>query len=194
MEFISINWLSHVAECVLRSSCCHQMLAKAPSLYAMQVLAVHRLEHLTSKAACLAAVQSSQHDISVEVVVFTANMRHVSQRQVSMLRQMIDDVGSVEPDVSKKWILLLHFMPGAALADSYPALFLYGWNFWYLDSCTGGVSQHEMLPVPLWTRTAAAVLHGHVVSTEQLLGNSTDLTYACLADVVAVALVFSDVE
>jgi hypothetical protein len=56
------------------------------------------------------------------------------------------------------------------------------------------VSQHEMLPVPLWTSTAAAVLHGHVVSTEQLLGNSTDLTYACLADVVAVALVFSDVE
>ncbi|DBB04141.1 TPA: hypothetical protein ACH3X1_013190 [Trebouxia sp. C0004] len=139
-----------------------------------EVLVVHRLEHLTSKAACLAAVQNSHvlHDVSVEVVIFTANMRHVSQRQVSMLRQMIDDVGSAEPDVSKKWILLLHFMPGAALADSYPALFLYGWNFWYLDSCTGGVSQHEMLPVPLWTSTAAAVLHGHAVSTQQLSGEA----------------------
>ena len=151
----------------------------------MQALVVHRLEHLTSKAACLAAVQSSHSDITVEVTVFTANMRHVSQRQVSMLRQMIDDAGSGASDVSKKWVLLLHFMPGAALADSYPALFLYGWNFGYLDSCTGQVSQHEMLHMPSWTATAAAVFHGHTVPTEQLLG---DIAGPCVCAVVLSAV------
>ena len=147
----------------------------------MQALVVHKLEHLTSKAACLAAVHSSHSDITVEVAVFTANMRHVSQRQVSMLRQMIDDAGSGPSDVSKKWVLLLHFMPGAALADSYPALFLYGWNFWYLDSCTGQVSQHEMLHMPSWTATAAAVFHGHDVSMNQLLG---DIAGQCVLSAV----------
>ena len=53
----------------------------------MQTLVVHRLENLTSKAACSAAVQSSQSDISIEVTIFTANMRHVTQRQVSTAEQ-----------------------------------------------------------------------------------------------------------
>ena len=139
-----------------------------------QALIVHRLEHLTSKAACAAAVQSSQSDISIEVTVFTANMRYVSQRQVSMLRQMIDEASAAdtgnEPQQSKKWVLLLHFLPGAALKDSYPALFLYDWNFWYLDSCTGGVSQQEMLHMPSWAAAAAAALRGQPVAPQQLLG------------------------
>ena len=139
----------------------------------MQALVVHRLEHLTSKAACLSAVEDVQSDISIEVVIFTANMRHVTQRQISMLRQMIDDAGNRTADASKKWVLLLHFMPGAALNDSYPALFLYGWSFWYLDSCTGGVSQHEMLHLQSWAAAAASVFRGHPVAPQQLIGEDS---------------------
>ncbi len=132
---------------------------------------VHKLEHLTSKAACLAAVESVQTDISIEVAVFTADMRHVSQRQVSMLRLMIDDAtNAASTDATKKWVLLLHFMPGAALYDSYPALFLYGWNFWYLDSCTGGMSQHEMLRTESWTAAAAPVFQKNDIAVHHLLG------------------------
>ena len=137
---------------------------------------MHRLEHLTSKAACLAAVESVQSDISLEVAVFTANMRYVSQRQISMLRHMIDDAphtaGSSQSDVPKKWLLLLHFMPGAAVGDAYPALFLYGWNFWFLDSCTGGTAQQEMLHMPSWAAAATAVFNGRAFAPRQLLGEA----------------------
>ena len=137
-----------------------------------QALVVHRIEHLTSKAACLEAVGDAQHDISIDVAVFTANMRHVTQRQISMLRQMIDDAqaGAAQEDNSMKWILLLHSNPGGGMHDSYPALFLYGWDFWYLDSCAGGVSQHEMLNMPAWAATATAAFRGQPIAAEQLLG------------------------
>ena len=87
-----------------------------------QALVVHRIEHSTSKAACLEAVGDAQHDISIDVAVFTANMRHVTQRQISMLRQMIDDAqaGAAQEDNSMKWILLLHSNPGGGMHDSYP--------------------------------------------------------------------------
>ena len=138
----------------------------------VQALVVHRLEHLTSKSACTAAVDSSQSDISIEVTIFTANMRYVTQRQVSMLRHMIDDTqrAALQGDSSKKWILLLHSMPGGGMHDSYPTLFLYGWDFWYLDSCTGGVSQHEMLNMPSWVTSATAASRGHEIAAEQLQG------------------------
>ena len=138
----------------------------------VQALVVHRLEHLTSKSACTAAVDSSQNDISIEVTIFTANMRYVTQRQVSMLRHLIDDSQRAAPqgDSSKKWVLLLHSMPGSGLHDSYPTLFLYGWDFWYLDSCTGGVSQHEMLNMSSWVTSATAVSRGHEIAAEQLQG------------------------
>ena len=77
-----------------------------------------------------------------------------------------------------KWILLLHSMPGGGMHDSYPALFLYGWGFWYLDSCAGGVSQHEMLNMPAWAASATAAFRGHPVAAEQLLGREQTNTCA----------------
>ena len=148
----------------------------------VQALVVHRLEHLTSKSACTAAVDSSQNDISIEVTIFTANMRYVTQRQVSMLRHMIDDAQRAAPqgDSSKKWILLLHSMPGGGMHNSYPTLFLYGWDFWYLDSCTGGVSQHEMLNMSSWVTSATAASRGHAIAAEQLQGMHKPLRFACV--------------
>ena len=134
---------------------------------------MYKLEHLTSKTACYEAVWSAHHDSSVETVLFCANMRFVSQRQISMLRQLIDDMidGASSSNVqTKKWVLLLHFMPGAALSDCYPSLFLYGWSFWYLDSCTGGAAQNEMLQMSSWTASAVALLNGQAVTPEDLLG------------------------
>ena len=76
-------------------------------------------------------------------------MQQTTQRQVSMLRAMIDEVvkdqttsaaGEHEPDdmVSDSipaqdgtFILLLHHPPGDLTVNQYPALFLHGWNFWY---------------------------------------------------------------
>lgn len=138
----------------------------------MQALVVHRLEHLTSKSACSAAVESSQKDISIEVTIFTANMRYVTQRQVSMLRHMIDGAqrAAAQLDSCKKWVLLLHSMPGAGMHDSYPTLFLYGWDFWYLDSCMAGVSQHEMLNMQSWVTSATAAFRGCAVAADQLQG------------------------
>ena len=99
-------------------------------------------------------------------------MRYVTQRQVSMLRHMIDDAQRSTPqgDSPKKWVLLLHSAPGGGMHDSYPTMFLYGWDFWYLDSCTGGVSQHEMLNMQSWVHSAAAALRGHAIAAEQLQG------------------------
>ena len=138
--------------------------------YFVQALVVHKLEHLTSKSACSAAVESSQTDISIEVAIFTANMRYVTQRQVCMLRHMIDDTqrSTRQGDSSKKWVLLLHSVPGGGMHDSYPTMFLYGWGFWYLDSCTGGVSQREMLNMQSWVTSATAALRGHAIAAEQL--------------------------
>lgn len=148
------------------------MIVYASMLLLVQAVAVHRLEHLTSKSACFAAVESSQKDISIEVALFTANMRYVTQRQVSMLRHMIDDAqqAAAQPDSCKKWILLLHSMSGAGMHDSYPTLFLYGWDFWYLDSCMRGVSQHEMLNMQSWVTSATAAFRGHAVAADQPQG------------------------
>ena len=154
--------------------------AIATCLSFVQALVVHKLEHLTSKSACSAAVESSQSDISIEVAIFTANMRYVTQRQVSMLRHMIDDAQRCTPqgDSSKKWVVLLHSVPGGGLHDSYPTMFLYGWDFWYLDSCTGGVSQHEMLKMQSWVHSATAGLRGHAIAAEQLQGVYTLCTFS----------------
>lgn len=168
---------------LLRLPCCillaeHRMHPKfdimrnCNMLSFVQALVVHKLEHLTSKSACSAAVESSQNDISIEVSIFTANMRYVTQRQVSMLRHMIDDAQRSTPqgDRPKKWVLLLHSAPGGGMHDSYPTMFLYGWDFWYLDSCTGGVSQHEMLNMQSWVTSATAALRGHAIAADQLQG------------------------
>ena len=84
-----------------------------------QAVVVHKVEHLNSKDACSSAVLEAHHSASAELVVLSANMRHVSQRQISMLRQMIDNLSdspsSIRTKPSKHWVLLLHFMPGAAL-------------------------------------------------------------------------------
>ncbi len=143
----------------------------------VQAVAVRKLEHLTTKTACYEAVWAAHHDDSIEMVLFSANMRYVSQRQLSMLRQMIDDLAAASTSRSnKKWVLLLHFMPGAALNDCYPSLFLYGWNFWYLDSCTGGVMRNEMLQMGTWSAAAIAMFSGQTIQPLDLLGM---LTQAC---------------
>ena len=142
----------------------------------MQVVSVYKLEHLTTREACYHAVWAAHHDDSIELVLFSANMRYVTQRQLSMLRQMIDDLtdsASSSFASNKRWVLLLHFMPGAALNDCYPSLFLYGWNFWYLDSCTGGVSRTEMLQMNSWASTAVALFNGKTVQPMDLLGESS---------------------
>jgi len=135
---------------------------------------VYKLEHLTTKLACQEAVQAANVEPGIETVLFSANMRYVSQRQLSMLRQMIDELADA-PSTSqsgppRKWVLLLHFMPGAALNDCYPSLFLYGWNFWYLDSCTGGVSSSEMLQMASWSAAAVALFSGQAIQPMDLLG------------------------
>ena len=141
-------------------------------LVSVQVVSIYKLEHLTTRDACYEAVWAARHDDSIELVLFSANMRYVTQRQVSMLRQMIDDLAdpSSSSFAPKRWVLLLHFMPGAALNDCYPSLFLYGWDFWYLDSCTGGVSRTEMLQMSSWTSTAVALLSGKAIQPMDLLG------------------------
>ena len=95
-----------------------------------------------------------------------------------MLRAMIDEVvkdqaglaseqeaddmaGATIPAQDRRFVLLLHHPPGDLTVNQYPALFLHGWNFWYLDSFAShaqiDVSPHRSEGVQLdrWLQAAA---------------------------------------
>lgn len=106
-------------------------------------------------------------------------MQQTSQRQVSMLRNMIDEshkghartqihtTDDMECDsacislADKTFILLLHHLPGEHVTNQYTALYLHGWSFWYLDSFASHEEQAESSakaegpPVDIWLQAAA---------------------------------------
>ena len=133
----------------------------------MQGLAVHKLSgQLSTRQSCQEAVTAAATDATVQTAIFSINMQQTSQRQASMVRNMIDE--AVKPAMSiaaptssaddmvyqasgaqgKVFILLLHFPPGDLVVNQYPALFMHGWDFWYLDSFAGGDAQNKQASMP----------------------------------------------
>lgn len=145
----------------------------------MQGLALYKLSgQLSTRQSCQDAVDAAAADSNIKTAIFLINMQQTSQRQVSMLRNMVDesskacvrpskpisdhmDCDSASSD-DKTFILLLHHLPGELVTNQYPAHFLYGWSFWYLDSFTSqqkatkDVAASGGPPVDLWLQAAAS--------------------------------------
>lgn len=160
---------SHAHKCACQTATC-----------GLQGLALYKLSgQLSTRQSCQAAVTAAAIDPCIHTAIFTINMQQTSQRQVSMLRAMIDEVVKDQsvypvgedraddmvtnnvPVQDRNVILVLHHPPGDLIVNQYPALFLHGWNFWYLDSFashaqTGsGSPRSEGLQWDSWLQAAA---------------------------------------
>lgn len=179
------------------------------TMSSMQGLALYKLSgQLSTRQSCQDAVDTAAADPSIKTAIFLINMQQTSQRQVSMLRNMVDesskahvhpsapprdhmDCDSVSFD-DKTFILLLHHLPGELVTNQYPAHFLYGWSFWYLDSFTSQQRAAEDVaadgpPVDLWLEAAASGISMPSVAKQALAGeigcalagDSCSATVAC---------------
>lgn len=121
---------------------------------------------LSTRQSCQDAVTAAATDATVQTAIFSINMQQTSQRQASMVRNMIDE--AVKPGSSitaptssandmdcqtsrtqgKVFILLLHFPPGDLVVNQYPALYMHGWDFWYLDSFAGWDAHNKQDSMP----------------------------------------------
>ena len=83
-----------------------------------------------------------------KVFVLIANMQDLTAEMVNYLRIVIEQKESRSLFDDKMFVLLLHFPQVQFFNRCYPALFLNGWDHFYLDSLTTDIKM-EGIPEPL---------------------------------------------
>ena len=105
-------------------------------------------------------------DATKRVLLFVADMQHVTQKRINIVRNMIDQEENVakakvgnDLTLNKLIVILLHYLPtifnrtlhktGTGSFSRYPAHFLYGWDHCYLDNLQKQ-NENEPLNIQNW--------------------------------------------
>ena len=78
-------------------------------------------------------LQSFADHPTQRIALIVVNMQETTRDIVNHLRIMIEEAETQSSDKKKVFILLLHFPSSKAVTHCYPAMFVQGWDFHYLD-------------------------------------------------------------
>lgn len=81
-------------------------------------------------------VTSFMDDTSRNIFILTANMQDVTAEMINYLRIVIEQQEYRSSNHKKLIVIVLHFPQAQFFKRCYPALFLTGWDHYYLDSLT----------------------------------------------------------
>ena len=83
------------------------------------------------------------NDSPCSIFLATANMHDITIKMINHFRIMIEEKEREFKTIDKLFVLLLHFTPSQFFNPCYPALFIQGWDHFYLDSLSCEASNIE---------------------------------------------------
>lgn len=92
-------------------------------------------------------IQQFMKSINYKVMLIIANMHDITTKMVNHLRILVEQNEPI--DNGKLVVFLLHFPPATFFSTCYPALFLSGWDHFYLDAISTKLDLPEGLPQAL---------------------------------------------
>ena len=103
-------------------------------------LVVQKLSTMTTFTNVSELLRSFAEHPTRKVVLIIVNMQETTRDVVNHLRIMIEEAESQSAGKKKIFALLLHFPSSKAVTHCYPAMFVQGWDFHYLDilGCSPG--------------------------------------------------------
>ena len=141
--------------------CYHQIFSHTNNLQENTKLLLKNVifEDLESLKILKVSLDTPEGEISKEIASFIdngrqkafvliANMQDLTAKMVNYLRIVIEQKESRSQFHDKMFVLLLHFPQVQFFNHCYPALFLNGWDHFYLDSLTTDIKV-EGIPEPL---------------------------------------------
>lgn len=96
-------------------------------------LIVQKLSTMTTFTNVSELLQSFADHPTQRIALIVVNMQETTRDVVNHLRIMIEEAETRSSDKKKVFVLLLHFPSSKALTHCYPAMFVQGWDFHYLD-------------------------------------------------------------
>ena len=100
---------------------------------------LQKLSNLPSHDSLQELLTNFVHSKKAEVFLLIANMDETSYKIINHVRIMIEEEElKIHNQQCKLFVLLLHFPPTKFFKHCYPALFLKGWDFTYLDTIMHG--------------------------------------------------------
>ena len=115
----------------------------------LRVLKIYKITPDTLHGEIEGQVQMFKENMDHSIFLIIANMQDVTLKMINHLRILVEQKENELLETDKLIVFLLQFPQGQQLfTRCYPALFLNGWDHFYLDSLTTDVSVHG-LPRPL---------------------------------------------
>lgn len=96
-------------------------------------LVVQKLSTMTTFTNVSDLLKSFAEHPTQKTVLVIVNMQETTRDVVNHLRIMIEEAESQSVDKKKLYTLLLHFPSSKVITHCYPAMFVQGWDFHYLD-------------------------------------------------------------
>ena len=96
-------------------------------------LVVQKLSTMTTFTNVSELLKSFANHPTQKTVLVIVNMQETTRDVVNHLRIMIEEAESQSSDKKKVYTLLLHFPSSKVVTHCYPAMFVQGWDFHYLD-------------------------------------------------------------
>ena len=98
-------------------------------------LMVYKLSSILSQTTIQELLKHFLQSDTAEVCLLVVNMQEISKEIVNHVRIMIEETETmVTKQMTKLFVLLLHFPPAQFFHPCYPSLFLQGWDHCYLDT------------------------------------------------------------
>ena len=96
-------------------------------------LVVQKLSTMTTFTNVNELLKSFADHPTQKTMLIIVNMQETTRDVVNHLRIMIEEAESQSSDKKKVYSLLLHFPSSKVISHCYPAMFVQGWDFHYLD-------------------------------------------------------------
>lgn len=126
---------SHFPSSLVESSCKAQNKSILQELVFSDTekLVVQKLSTMTTFTNVSDLLKSFAEHPTQKTVLVIVNMQETTRDVVNHLRIMIEEAESQSVDKKKLYTLLLHFPSSKVITHCYPAMFVQGWDFHYLD-------------------------------------------------------------
>ncbi len=98
-------------------------------------LVMYKLSIILSQTTIQYLIRSFLESDTAEVCVLVVNMQETTKKIVNHVRIMIEEAETLcTKQMTKMFVMLLHFPPAQFYRPCYPSLFLKGWDHCYLDT------------------------------------------------------------
>ena len=126
----------------------HELLLKNIISDDLESLRILKVSPDMSEGEIEKHVATSMNDTSCSLFLLTANMQDVTVKMINYLRIVIEQHENQSFHDDRLIVIVLHFPQAQFFDRCYPALFLTGWDHYYLDSLTTDIKV-EGIPKPL---------------------------------------------